>query len=237
MNKFGSKKLFYGYKFVGVAILLFLSLNFIFYWVCSYPNMKSLLSLSVDQPWGIITSVFVHENITHLMNNIESFFVWILLFILLTSSLDLDNRKNISKVLIITIFIGAFVVNAVEVVIWELQGNQTVISRGASGLVYSVLGVTFVSALVNFQRNCVVLIQKMSKLKKRLFSISTWMQLIRGALTLSFVIVIPLKLFTSPSEFFGLAPGIDALGHALGFLFGIVGGLMGVYLTSKALFK
>jgi len=237
MRKIKLEKALRGYKFIGLTVLLFFSLNLVFYFLCLDPNMKSSLSMSLAQPWGIVTSVFVHENATHLMNNLESFLSWILLFLVVTSSLNPRNRNKISKVLMITVFIGAFVVNGAEMIIWGIRGSTTIVSRGSSGLVYSVLGVVFVSALVNFQRNCLVLVQKMAEFKKRLLSLHTWKHLIRGALTLSFVIVIPAKLFISANEFFGLAPGIDVLGHAFGFLVGLIGCIMGVYLTSRDLFK
>ncbi len=90
-------------------------------------------------------------------------------------------------------------------------------------MVYAVLGITYSVASLSSARNWERFLRALQSLRSDRLNVRAWGAAGRGALNLSFIIVIPLRLLLAPAEFFGMAPGIDVLGHSLGFLFGLVG--------------
>lgn len=212
-----------GYGPVLILVALFIGLNLIFFFLCTAFNLVDVLSLSRNHPWGIFTSVFVHTDADHLLNNFYGFFAWTTLFVLFTSPFSRTRRRVYGTGLIFIVLFSSFLTNALELLIWEIRGTPSLISRGSSGLVYALLGATYSTATFRFLHELGKLGQRLQTIRRSPFSHSVWFAMMRGVLVISFVAVIPLRVFFAPEEFFGVAPNVDVLGHSLGFLIGLIG--------------
>jgi len=234
----GLRKSYSGFEGVKLAFIIFILTNFVIFFATSvFVSLKEVLSLSVGQPWGVITSVFVHENAGHLISNLEGFVLWTFFFLLMNLYVSVDFRERMSRIFLWTIFSAAFVTNLVELILWGATGKSQMVSLGSSGLVYAALGVVYATALINLPRNfrefSLSIGRLDSKLTRQFLGVKLWKPFIVGAFSVAFVVVVPLKLFLSTEEFFGFAPGIDILGHELGFFFGFTGVLLWLSVASR----
>lgn len=62
-----------------------------------WPSALKFLSLSIDKPWGLITSAFVHKDLDHLFGNLWPFIAGALVFVGLNSYGDGNRRRNSSR--------------------------------------------------------------------------------------------------------------------------------------------
>jgi membrane associated rhomboid family serine protease len=184
------------------------------------PNLYPLLSLSINTPWGVITSIFLHADLWHLVSNLVFLWVWLLyLFIALRISLldEVGIRKRL-KFFVVVIFVAAIVVNIILVIVWVFLAFSGSSTRGSSGLVYAVIGVTFgfyVMNMLNIWRGLNVQSQQITKRKKVVYLLLN-----------TFMVIFFLILVSQSSSFLSVGPGVNVFAHSICFLIGFFAVMM-----------
>ncbi len=203
-----------GFKSVGAALALFFLTNvFLYLLIYSWPSLVGSLSLSPNRPWGIITSAFVHNNLSHLSSNLFFFSIWSLFFINANYFVGAETRRHSSRIFLWLTYFSGFVANAIVYLMWSsILPSNVKSSYGASGVVYASAGVLMASALHNFSYSLKDLLShKTGEPKRKLFGF-TWSVFI-------FVLLF-LYLAQDPKVFLGVAPGVNVFAHKYGFLLG-----------------
>ncbi len=214
-----------GFGPVKKAILIFTLLNaLVFIPVTLSKSLYSSLALSVQQPWGVMTSIFVHDGPLHLLGNLVGFALWTAMFIVMHLLDAEEQRFSASRVFLWSVFAVGVITNAIEIVVWWSIGSAER-SVGASGMVYAALGLAFASALFHFSKNVSRFGRKLGKItvKKAKHKGMDWHTLkisAVGALTPGLLFGGTALIILAPRDFFSAGPRIDVLGHALGFLLG-----------------
>ena len=198
-----------GFRSVGTAFILFSLLNLaLFLLITLYPQLLEGMWLSADRPWGIFTSAFVHEDLSHLIGNLEFFLLWSMLFVVINLYSDKETRQTHGKIFLWLIFISGFATNAIDFTArWWPSGITEVGARGASGIVYAAAGVCMASALNNSSESLRGL-SKSGELKQKLA------RLCFGALV---VILLVLYVVQDPRTFLNVAPEVNVRAHFWGF--------------------
>lgn len=213
-----------GFRLIGVAFTIFVILNLAFFVPTTLSQtLSGALSLTPDQPWGIITSVFVHDGPVHLAPNVVFFAVWCILLVALNSLKPVEQRFSESRFFLWAIFISGFLTNGIELLVWSSTGATGVSSLGSSGVVYSALGFVFATALFNFPRNMSRFSSMLMKMAsgRKLVDFPVRRTFLAGVLTPAVFLGIIFTLVLSPNDFFAAVRGADVFGHATGFLLGL----------------
>lgn len=185
-----------------------------------------LLSSSLETPWGIVTSLFVHAGEQHLIDNLRGLSIFLFLFIftnLHLSETRLKMRVFFSSLLI---FASALLSNAVSILLMP-----DIAAVGASGLVYALIGVTLGFSL----SNAVELLKspdaletediegtsglETESMKNRFLQTFRYAFLLVNMIFIVFFFVIFLR---SPQQFLNVNPGVNSLVHALAFFVSLV---------------
>ncbi|CAB3290158.1 Rhomboid family protein [Methanocaldococcus lauensis] len=117
---------------VGICILMFVISFFVpqlYYYFALWPN------LVIHMPWQIITSIFMHANITHLLIN---------MFVLFLFGTYLEKIIGSKKYLLIFLLSG--IVGNLAYVIYAYITGDFIPSVGASGAIFGILGTLAVIA-------------------------------------------------------------------------------------------
>jgi membrane associated rhomboid family serine protease len=221
-----------GFGPVGTAFTIFALINILFFCLTSLSeSLLSLLSLSPEQPWGVFSSVFVHDGLGHLASNLTGFVAYSIMFVFLNVLNTPDNRAKSSRMFLLIVFAAGFVTNAAELLVWGATGTTNLVSRGASGMVYAALGVVFASSIVNLSGNMSVFTRVLARLshKKKGRKVVDWhtrIVILTGILTPAILFTVFSWLVVTPDDFFNVGPGVDVFGHAMGFLLGFIGSLV-----------
>jgi len=206
------------FKPVGVAFTIFSLLNLATFGIITlWPNMTETLWLSADRPWGILTSVFVHKDSSHLIGNLEFFLIWSLLFLLINWHFNKETRQMYAKVFLWLIFLSAFVTNTAEFIVrWLPSGVTNVGSWGASGIVYAAAGMCMASALTVLAISLTGLTQ-LGDLKLKI-----------GRLSFGVLVATLLTLYVvqDPRTFLNVAPNVNVYAHGYSFLIAFFTGLV-----------
>lgn len=194
---------------LAVAIFTSILSSLVFLAVSYAPDLTHTLYLSTDTPWGIVTSIFLHGNLTHLSNNILAFWVWTGCVIFLGSLLSMEEIKRRLKSFIPIVFGAAIVAN----VIWVIVSKPGFNSQGASGLVFAVLG-TAIGFLFLILGNVTSRLKDSQITKRRKV----------GASVLIILSLLPFLVLIGfyPNLFLGVAPGVNAFVHGTAFLIGFL---------------
>jgi len=140
-----------------------------------------------------------------------------------------EARRYSSKVFLSTIFISAFVANALY-----LMGGGTSISRGSSGVVYASMGILLAYALSTWTTTLQEIWHKLRMIKLRKTKRKSNIKLDKRFLIFivewfSVLIVISVPLFLipqvilAPESFFGtVSGGVNVFVHKLGFYLGLL---------------
>jgi len=140
------ERLEYGFTIVFVAFLPIVTLSVMVYVANEYglSPLNEILAVSPRTPWGIITSLFVHADEKHLLNNMIALFVFFLLLLgsnVFHSRMELKHRILTTLPLIICIPI---VLNLFFIVYFpELK------LIGSSNIVYTLEGRCIGYSLIN----------------------------------------------------------------------------------------
>ena len=219
-----------GFRSVSIAFTLFSLLNLaLFLLISLHPPLLEVLWLSVDRPWGILTSAFTHEDLGHLVSNLEGFVLAIGLFVMVSRVNPVRVRKRWSRAFLWLVFVAGFAANAVEypLLLWGPNFN----SWGASGIVYAALGVLLTASLRSFPAHVRAIAKEhrrwASKRRKwRLFKFDwRFLAILPALVCFAVIISFLLIIFTDPGGFLGAGPGVDVWAHGVGFLFGFLGAM------------
>lgn len=214
-----------GFRLLGLAIILFLIPNLtIFFAIQIHPSWIRMLWLSADNPWGIFTAAFVHQETNHLVGNIIGFMFSILFFVFSNLSQDKERKALYSKIFLLMVFISGFLSNALKFFIWwNPSGITESGSYGASGVVYSAIGICTASAIVNITTSLKKYIEfHKGRCKKNVGKGDL------SAIFINLLILIPIiiMIFFDPELFLNVGPGIDVFVHYLGFSIGLISTLI-----------
>lgn len=172
----------------------------------SNPNLNDILSSSINTPWGIVTSIFVHVNFIHLGLNIFFLWLWNSFIIIQESLLDRFERIKRLKFFVVTIFVAAIIPNAIWVFVL-FPGSRTM---GSSGVVFAILGGTvgfYLMNIVNIISKFKIQNQQIIKRRK-----------IKSLLFNTIVLVFFLALIFYSPFFDATDPKVNVFVHAMSFL-------------------
>jgi len=104
------------------------------------PNIRDSLSLHVDNPqwWQFFTSSFIHENLIHLLDNIQTYFI--ISFVLLIFANKTKNKKNFFTLFLFNLISLPLISSLIEVLIYPKFIPSIKTSQGSSVLISSMLG-------------------------------------------------------------------------------------------------
>jgi membrane associated rhomboid family serine protease len=170
----------------------------------TYPNLENTLSASRTTPWGIITAIFTHSNLSHLTNNMVFLFLFMFLFALCGSTFSPQSKRKIEIFFLVSTFVFAVLAN----ILWiALTPNRSI---GASGLVYAIEG-----SLVYFSLYNGLQLLNFSKFKAQ--SLSTKYIVILNILACLSVLI---QIALSPAIFLNVGQNINSFAHGSSFLLG-----------------
>ncbi len=202
-----------GFGGVGRAFLVILSLSlFSFLWTSLFPPLLPLFSLSRSHPWGVLTALFTHADLGHLLTNLFSLAAFSLLFLLLHFPRRVEVREGLSLAFSFTLFLAGVGVNLVDFLARWLSGSPST-SCGSSGMVYAAMGMVMVSSLYNL-----LLFSRLS-LRHPTFRLPL---LLAAAPSAAVLLAFSTELLLRPSSFFSVSPSTNVQAHVLGFLYGAV---------------
>jgi membrane associated rhomboid family serine protease len=174
----------------------------------SLSNLKEFLAVSPNTPWGIFTSFFVHADEAHLLNNMVSLFIFLMLFVVSNSFLIEREIKTRFKFMLPIIFTIPAILNLLMIILYpELQ------FIGSSGIIYTLEGVCLGFSLHNALE--LRKIQNNLKNKKRLLMASSLSNLI-------IVVGFLLGLLFYPQLILGGRGGIIFWFHSASLIFGFL---------------
>ncbi|MCW4019947.1 MAG: rhomboid family intramembrane serine protease [Candidatus Bathyarchaeota archaeon] len=135
-----------GFTIVFLFFLLVLTLSVMVFVADMYsvPGLKEILAVSPRTPWGIVTSLFVHADEAHLLNNMIALFLFLMLLVasnMLFSKEEIKRRIRSSLLAIFPIPV------ALNLSLIFLAPEITMI--GSSGIVYTLEGTCLGFCLLN----------------------------------------------------------------------------------------
>jgi hypothetical protein len=138
--------LFVDFRFAWYASLLIVGLSLVVVLLeVPYPFLLDWFKASRATPWGIFTSIFIHENFSvHFLPNAVFLLILCLYFALTNEEQSRDAKTGRSRFFAIMTFAGAALANALFIIFAPLAS-----SYGASGAVYASMGVVLGFALDN----------------------------------------------------------------------------------------
>lgn len=231
------RKQLIGFRSVGLAFVIFFLLNLALYLLITlHPPLLEDLWLSADRPWGILTSMFVHQELDHLAGNLLFFTVWSALFVTVNLLSGAEARRLWSRFFLGAVFLAGITANAIEFGAWGLAGVPDN-SWGASGVVYAAMGVLLACALYNLPSNLTALRGAVAKRRRKPRKIRRRLKLVLkfektfivSMVSIGVVVVFLSQLVLDPGTFFSAGPGVDVLAHELGFLLGFLPAMLLFY--------
>ena len=195
-----------------LLLLVVLSLSIIFHFLSEFlPDVKQFLAASLSSPWGVITSIFIHENISHLISNMRVMVMFTLFFVFSNMHIDEENiKRRVPFFVAVAVFAAIF-----SNVLW-ITIRPDILTIGASGVVYSTIGITFGFSMINFTQYSINLptIKRTWKLlpkkDRAVFFISYVVNALIFLCTLFFAL-----LFTP--EFLSKGPKVNVFVHGISF--------------------
>jgi len=191
--------------------LLFLTFTMIFFisgaiYIISstYPMFNDILKASPTTPWGIVTSLFVHQGLEHLAFNMAGLFAFFFLFSVTQLHLSKQEVEKRVSLFLIAMFLMAIFSN----ILWMILVPQAS-TAGSSGLVFASEGIFTGFTLLNGLQ-IMELLKNGWKNRKRLMAIHLCNLAIFGALFVQIVF--------APQIFLNVAPAVNAFVHGVSFL-------------------
>ncbi|MDH7595362.1 MAG: rhomboid family intramembrane serine protease [Candidatus Bathyarchaeia archaeon] len=127
-----------------VYLFVFALSLFGLFWEFMVPGLDRLLAASLETPWGIFTSLFMHADLLHLAANMSVLTLYLFYFVLTNfynSRAEIRRRAILASLLV---FVSAIFSNLLWIFVFP--GEKAI---GSSGLVYAFIGITFGFALCN----------------------------------------------------------------------------------------
>lgn len=107
-------------------------------------DIQEVLAASYETPWGIVTSLFVHSDVSHLLNNMTTLFLFLMLLLSSNIFLSKDELKSRIRNSFIIIFIVPMILNLFWIFLY-----RDVKILGSSGIVYTLEGMCFGFSFLN----------------------------------------------------------------------------------------
>ncbi len=205
----------FGPQMAGTAIFVFLCLLFFF---GLGEAEASRLRLSVSQPWGILTSTYIHVGFDHLFNNMLGLVVTSVIIFAANLPAPRPVRRKICAAFVYLLFLTGPIVGSVEYLIFSFYQRFDLSSCGASDVVYAVIALFIVSSALSIPLSWKRFSRRRSA--RLLFVMNVF---------LAFLLIS--SLVYAPEVFFGVAPGVDVAAHVGGFLAGL---FLSIYLLLPA---
>ena len=192
--------------------------------------LVSILALKLSQPWGIVTSPLVHEDLRHLLGNYIGIIIsHVMLMLLLACNIIADTFKHevfikyktLGRLYGTTILISGTIIPgaATYIALYMLENPKTQII-GASGIHYALLGYTIPLTIATTYNAAQLYLQNPKQGKKLLITLTPIIA--STTITLTYYIHKPL-------EFLVYQPGVNTLAHLTGFTAGVI--ISAVFLT------
>ena len=184
---------------------------------------QSLLTLSLDRPWGIVTAIFVHANFDHLSVNLENLLLTLLFFI---SFSQLESRSL--RVCWSTRFVWLSLAAGIGANAIRYLFNLQLPAGGASGVVAGAIGI-LLGRLILDQLAVFKKIFLKGKSKKKQLSLKQIVRLIdiaRGMFSWLILSAVVYLLVTTPTVFFNITEGVGWVAHIIGFSIGLSGAFL-----------
>jgi len=193
----------------------------------SLPSPKGPITGSSSRsgtPWGIITAAFLHREAAHLLQNLHGFLAAVVLFALSNLLQSRENKERYSRIFLLLVFPSGFLANAVELLA-RLASNSVAgwSGYGASGVVYSAIGICTASAVIN---SCALLIRYVRSFRDPDSKDITIPELLVMAFNLALMIFAVYLVVFARDLFLNASPGIDVFAHTAGFLIGFFSALL-----------
>jgi membrane associated rhomboid family serine protease len=205
------KRVFFVYSLVLLTSVIIFGVSQV------YPNIENTLSASRSTPWGIITSIFAHINISHLALNMGGLFLFMFLFAFCNSTFILKSKRRVEIFFLVSVFVFAVISN----VLWiALTPNPSI---GASGLVYAVE-----SSLAGFSFANGLQLLYFSKFKAQ--SVSTMYIVFMNIVVFSVMLI---QIVQSPDIFLNVGQGVNIIAHGISFLLGFLISPLWYYVIGK----
>lgn len=207
-----------GFRFLALAAALFTILNVtVFFAVSLRPEILETLWLSAETPWGIITAAFLHRETAHLLQNLLGFLAVVVLFALSNLLQNRENREYYSRIFLLA-FPSGFLANAWELLV-RWTANSTGSAYGASGVVYSAIGICTVSAVINSYALLIRFVRSLGDSGSKEMTVP---ELLVMALNLALIAFALYLILFARESFLNISPGVDVFVHTAGFLIGFV---------------
>ena len=110
----------------------------------AFPWLQGLLVASRSTPWGIVTSLFVHSDLGHLVMNMAGLFSFFLVFSFTNYFLPYEEKARRISYFIVALLASTVFSNVIWIVLVDIS------TIGASGLVYASEGAVTGFCLTNF---------------------------------------------------------------------------------------
>jgi len=199
------EKLETGFTLIFMFYIAVLTTSIMIYVASLYEisGLQEVLAASRETPWGIVTSLFVHSDAPHLLNNMTALFLFLMLLLASNIFLSKNELKTRIRNSFLTIFAFPIMLN----LFWIFFFPDIKII-GSSGIVYTLEGVCFGFSFLNamefrkFHLN--------SKMEKRQLLVSSLFNL---AVFAGFFIA----LLVSPTGFLGSTHETTIWFHGISF--------------------
>ena len=200
-----------GFSYVWIALILF-CVPVILLHVLLWPSSLDYLSLSPDRWWALISSAFIHRDLAHLFNNLWAFVRYTVSFVFVNLLGSVERKRYWSKTFLCVSFVGGIIAGGIELLARMPTGwNGTIV--GASGIVYSAIGVLFASVLIVSTFYVRIFLTKQG----RRLGLRNVADLLLNVLVLVFIV---LELITSTEKFLSFSPKAAVYSHSYGFVIG-----------------
>jgi len=170
-----------------------------------FPTLYDVFVASGQTPWGILTSLFVHTGIDHLVLNIIGLSVFSTLFAVTNVFLDEEEKRERGLFTVVVVFLMAIFSNALWVFLIPRIGTA-----GASGMVFALQGSVLGFALLNSLG--LKDVRKEHDCKRRARLVGSYM------FNLTVFVVFFVQIVLAPSVFLNVATAVNVVVHGVAFL-------------------
>ncbi|MEM2173269.1 MAG: rhomboid family intramembrane serine protease [Thermoproteota archaeon] len=172
--------------------------------------MVDYLAASLDTPWGILTSLFVHKDWLHFSQNMVSLIILTFIFAITNMHLAKQEKRRRSSLFLWNIFFSAILVNILWVIILP-----HVKSIGSSGIVYASTGIVMAFSLNNTCSNVKMLKENWKKSESLKDLLKKDPQIVCNLLVFSSLLIC---IIIDPKGFLSTGPSVNTFVHFIAFL-------------------
>jgi len=137
-----------GFDLIILVLCAFVLTDLVLFTATSaHPDLRDAMALNADRPFSVATAIFAHRDFGHLAGNLAFFAFLSIFFIGVNASADLKMRRRLSRVFCLGSFLGGIAAGAVQLYVWQSSSSFEITACGASGVVYTAMGILLASAL------------------------------------------------------------------------------------------